>query len=226
MKIPFIHDDAPFSGDQRAYISGFLAGLHSRTALGHDAVAPVAAAPDAQPVTELNILYGTQTGNAETVAEDTAKLARGQGFKTVVAAMDDVAMDAFAAMERVVVVVSTYGEGEMPDNGELFWELLAATDAPKLDNMQFGVIALGDTGYDQFCQAGKLIDTRLEQLGAKRLLAPVDCDIDYEDPAEQWATSFLSLANERPPIVITGAPNQRAKNLAGPARTLVGQKSR
>ena len=224
MKIPFIPDDAPFSGDQRAYISGFLAGLHSRTALGQDAVAPVAAAPDAPPVTELNILYGTQTGNAETVAEDTAKLARGQGFKTVVAAMDDVAMDAFAAMERVVVVVSTYGEGEMPDNGELFWELLAATDAPKLDNMQFGVIALGDTGYDEFCQAGKLIDTRLEQLGAKRLLARVDCDIDYEDPAEQWVTSFLPLANERLPIVITAAPEPESKKSGWTRKNPYGSK--
>ena len=89
MKIPFIPDDAPFSGDQRSYISGFLAGLHSRTASSQNAVTP-----DAQQATELNILYGTQTGNAESVAEDTAKMAQSLGFKAVVAAMDDVAMDA------------------------------------------------------------------------------------------------------------------------------------
>ena len=206
MKIPFIPDDAPFSGDQRSYISGFLAGLHSRTASSQNAVTP-----DAQQPTELNILYGTQTGNAESVAEDTAKMAQSQGFKAVVAAMDDVAMDAFAAMERVVVVVSTYGEGEMPNNGELFWGSLAASDAPKLYGMQFGVIALGDTGYDEFCQAGKLIDTRLEQLGATRLLARVDCDIDYEEPSDQWARMFLPLANERPAVVIESTPAPEIK---------------
>ena len=151
MKIPFIPDDAPFSGDQRSYISGFLAGLHSRVAFGHDANVPATAAPEAQQTTQLNILYGTQTGNAEAVAQDTAKRAQSQGFKAIVSAMDDVTMDAFNAMERVLVVVSTYGEGEMPDNGELFWEALAASDAPKLNGMQFGVIALGDTGYDEFC---------------------------------------------------------------------------
>lgn len=207
MKIPFIPDDAPFSGDQRSYISGFLAGLHSRVAFGHDANVPATAAPEAQQTTQLNILYGTQTGNAEAVAQDTAKRAQSQGFKAIVSAMDDVTMDAFNAMERVLVVVSTYGEGEMPDNGELFWEALAASDAPKLNGMQFGVIALGDTGYDEFCQAGKLIDTRLEQLGAKRLLARVDCDIDYEEPAEQWVTMFLPLANERATGVIEASPD-------------------
>ena len=206
MKIPFIPDDAPFSGDQRSYISGFLAGLHSRTASSQNAVTP-----DAQQPTELNILYGTQTGNAESVAEDTAKMAQSQGFKAVVAAMDDVAMDAFAAMERVVVVVSTYGEGEMPDNGELFWGSLAASDAPKLYGMHFGVIALGDTGYDEFCQAGKLIDTRLEQLGATRLLARVDCDIDYEEPSDQWARMFLPLANKGPAVVIEPTPAPEIK---------------
>ena len=207
MTIPFIPDAAPFSGDQRSYISGSLAGLHSRVAFGHDANVPATAAPEAQQTTQLNILYGTQTGNAEAVAQDTAKRAQSQGFKAIVSAMDDVTMDAFNAMERVLVVVSTYGEGEMPDNGELFWEALAASDAPKLNGMQFGVIALGDTGYDEFCQAGKLIDTRLEQLGAKRLLARVDCDIDYEEPAEQWVTMFLPLANERATGVIEASPD-------------------
>ncbi len=191
MKIPYIPEDAPFNADQRAWLSGFLAGLHSRLAIETPAVAAAAAPAKAA---SLHILYGTQTGNAERVAMDAAAIARSLGLAPEVAGLDDIGMAELAAMQRLIIVTSTYGEGEMPDNAQLFWEALSAAAAPRLEGLRFGVLALGDTGYDGFCQAGKLIDMRLEQLGATRILARRDCDIDYEDPAAAWVGEALPLA--------------------------------
>ncbi len=193
MKIPYIPEDAPFNADQRAYLAGFLAGLHSRLAM--NLASPVATvAPAAETAIPLHILYGTQTGNAERVAMDAATAARGMGLAPEILGLDDVGMERLATMRRVVIVTSTYGEGEMPDNAQLFWEALSATTAPRLDGLRFAVLALGDTGYDGFCQAGKLIDMRLEQLGATRIIARRDCDIDYEDVATAWIGETLPLA--------------------------------
>lgn len=193
MKMPYIPADAPFNGDQRAWLSGFLAGLHSRLAIDGEGGA-VASAPQQLAASPLHILYGTQTGNSEAVAMDAAAAARAAGMQPAVEALDDVDMARFATMKRVIVVASTYGEGEMPDNAQLFWEALSADTAPRLEAMSFGVLALGDTGYDGFCQAGKLIDTRLEQLGAKRMTPRVDCDVDYETAAGNWIGETMPLA--------------------------------
>ncbi|MEM7702581.1 MAG: sulfite reductase subunit alpha [Pseudomonadota bacterium] len=192
MKFPHIPEDAPFNVDQRAWLAGFLAGLNSR-AFGTDSANDVAAGATVVAKTPIDILYGTQTGNAEGVAELAAEQFAGQGFAPRTHELDAIDMEALSTMRQAIFVVSTYGEGEMPDNGELFWEQLSAGAAPRLEDLKFGVIALGDTSYDEFCQAGKVIDTRLEQLGAKRLLERVDCDVDFEDPSEAWLTSALDL---------------------------------
>lgn len=192
MKIPYIPEDAPFNGDQRAWLAGFLAGLHSRAAIGLEA--SVAAAAPETAASVLNILFGTQTGNAEALAMDIAGAARTQGMQPEVMALDDVSMERLGSMKRVIVVTSTYGEGEMPDNAQLFWEALATDGAPRLEAMNFAVLALGDTGYDGFCQAGKLIDTRFEQLGGKRMKTRIDCDIDFEDAAAAWIDETLPIA--------------------------------
>ncbi len=191
MQIPFIPEDAPFNGDQRSWLSGFLAGLHSRLSLQDVPGAAVAAGASAAAPTPVNILFGTQTGNAEAVANDAAAAAAANGFAPVVQALDDVELDTFAAMSHVIIVISTYGEGEMPDNAELFWQALSADTAPRMEALSFGILALGDTGYDDFCQAGKLIDMRLEQLGAQRFATRLDCDIDFEDPAANWIAETL-----------------------------------
>ncbi|MEO0437191.1 MAG: sulfite reductase subunit alpha [Pseudomonadota bacterium] len=188
MEKPFIPTDAPFSGDQRAWISGYLAGLKSRLADSQRG-----AAQSASTAPSIDILFGTQTGNAEQVAEEAAELATTNGLAPKVAALDDISMEALAKMERLIVVVSTYGEGEMPDNAELFWEALTAATAPRLETLEFAVLGLGDTSYEHFCQAGKLLDTRLEQLGAKRMAERIDCDIDFEDPASEWLQAAMPV---------------------------------
>ena len=197
MKLPFIPEDAPFTGDQKSWLSGFLAGMQSAKAIAgsQTSVAGALAAP------VLNILYGTQTGNAEGLAMDAAIVARAQGFDAVVQGLDDVTVDAFSGMKRVIVTIATYGEGEMPDNAGLFWESIYSADMPRLPDMQFGILALGDTSYDEFCQAGKLLDTRLEQLGATRLVDRLDCDVDYEDIADEWINKTIPLANSGNVIV-------------------------
>ncbi|MCV7434699.1 sulfite reductase subunit alpha [Mycolicibacterium bacteremicum] len=191
MKIAYIPQDAPFNEDQRAWLSGFLAGLHSRLAMN---VAPppaaVADAPASRP--PLRILYGTQTGNAEGVANDAAAAAKLQGFDVKVSGLDEIELDEFAGLKYVLIVTSTYGEGEMPDNAELFWEALSATTAPRLEGVSYGVLALGDTSYDEFCQAGKLFDIRLEQLGATRVVTRTDCDVEYEAHAAEWIQGALT----------------------------------
>lgn len=198
MKLPFIPEDAPFTGDQKAWLAGFLAGVQSARAMtDKQSVGKPEQAALSAPV--VNILYGTQTGNAEALAMDAASAATSRGFKPVVQGLDDVSMEAFAAMKSVIITIATYGEGEMPDNAGLFWEALTNSDMPKLPEMQFGVLALGDTGYDEFCQAGKLIDMRLEQLGAVRLVDRLDCDVDYEDIAEEWINKTIPLTSDAAP---------------------------
>ncbi|WP_315309039.1 sulfite reductase subunit alpha [Pantoea vagans] len=190
MKIPYIPEDAPFNGEQKYWLAGFLAGLHSRLLVLEDKQQP-AAGTGAAATTQLHILYGSQTGNAEALAQTAAKSARAKGLVPVVQALGDVDLDVFATMRHVLIVTSTYGEGEMPDNAQLFWDAISASTAPRLEQMHFAVLAIGDTGYDGFCQAGKFIDMRLEQLGAKRVVDRIDCDIDYEEPSSEWLNSSM-----------------------------------
>ena len=202
-KVPYIPADAPFSGEQKTWLGGFLAGLHSRLMVGGGQAAPNAAPVEAKPI---DIIYGSQTGTAEILATDAAEKARAIGFHPRVAEMDEVEMEHLAGMQNLLVVVSTYGEGEMPDNAHQFWEALSANTAPRLESLNYGVLALGDTSYEHFCQAGKLVDTRLEQLGAKRLGDRVDCDIDYEELAEAWIGAIMPDPGEVATAETVAAP--------------------
>lgn len=197
-KIPFLPSDLPFDIQQSQWLSGFLAGLHSRLAIGQEMMGGVAAQPaSAAAAKPLTILVGTQTGNAETAANDCADLAKSHGLTPRVLDMDDVDLADISQAERLLIVTSTYGEGEMPDNAELLWDAISADDAPRFENTFFSVLALGDTSYDEFCLAGKLWDERLELLGATRIAGRIDCDVDYEELAEQWSNKVLPLIAEK-----------------------------
>lgn len=183
--IPTIPDNAPFSHEQRSWLNGFFAGLYSvqeidPSTLGLAEPKPAAAAV---PVT---VLYGSQTGTAEGLAKKAVKQLNSQGFAATAKELDDCSPTDLAALEHVLVVTSTYGDGEMPDNAQSFWEALTAADAPRMDGTFFSVCALGDSTYPDFCQAGKDIDNRLEALGAARLHPRADCDIDFDEPFAEW----------------------------------------
>ncbi|MFW0784225.1 sulfite reductase flavoprotein subunit alpha [Gordonia sp. CPCC 206044] len=199
MQLPYIPADVPFTGDQKAWLAGFLAGLNTRVSMPaatspETATSSIVVAPEGG--VPLQIAYGSQTGTAEMVADQAETLARAQGFDPERCDLDTLDMTALSAARRLLVITSTYGEGEMPDNAELFWKALSASDAPRLDGLYFGVLALGDSIYDGFCQAGKNIDARLAELGATAVTGRGDCDVDFEEPAEAWLVSAIrSLAD-------------------------------
>ncbi len=209
MSALFIPKETPFSEDQRSWLSGFYAGLH--TQMTKDASA--SSAESAQALT-VNVFYGTQTGNSETVAEEVCDAIRAGGSNAILASLDETEVEALTEMDYILIVTSTYGEGEMPDNAEMFWEALKDTGAPRLESLQFSVLALGDTAYDEFCEAGKQFDLRLEQLGAKRIQPRVDCDVDFEEAAEGWTAGIVEELAKRKP---EGASNGAAAPAAGAA---------
>ncbi|WP_336698323.1 sulfite reductase subunit alpha [Curtobacterium sp. USHLN213] len=173
--------DAPFSQAQESWLAGFIAGI----------AAAGKRASGGTPTTTIDVLFGTQTGNAEFLADELVSGAKARGLGGRATALDAVTPEQLAGMSHVLVVTSTYGEGEMPDNAGLFWDAIQATTVPRLEGLQYAVLGLGDTSYDEFCQAGKLLDTRFEQLGATRIHDRVDCDVDYEDPAALWTAAVL-----------------------------------
>jgi len=195
--------DAPFSAAQESWLAGFIAGI---AAAGKKSQAPA-------PTTTIDVLFGTQTGNAEFLADELVAGARARGLGGRTTALDDVSPEQLAGMSHVLVVTSTYGEGEMPDNAGLFWDAIQSDATPRLEGLQFAVLGLGDSGYDEFCQAGKLLDTRFEQLGATRIHDRVDCDVDFEDPAALWTAGVLDRIQAQ--TGADGAPGATAATGAG-----------
>ncbi|MBT1669499.1 sulfite reductase subunit alpha [Curtobacterium flaccumfaciens pv. flaccumfaciens] len=188
--------DAPFSAAQESWLAGFIAGI---AAAGKKVAASA-------PTTTIDVLFGTQTGNAEFLADELVAGAKARGLGGRASALDAVTPEQLAEMSHVLVVTSTYGEGEMPDNAGLFWDAIQASTVPRLEGLQYAVLGLGDTSYDEFCQAGKLLDTRFEQLGATRIHDRVDCDVDFEDPAALWTAAVLDrLAAEAGATAAPGA---------------------
>ena len=139
----------------------------------------------------INILFGTQTGNAEDVAENASDILISNGFTTKVFELDDVGMNELSVMENVLVIISTFGMGEMPNNAQDFWEDINSSNPPQLNNLKFSVFALGDSGHYDFCNAGKLIDNKFQELGGTRLLDRIDCDVEFEEPFNNWIKLFL-----------------------------------
>lgn len=229
MQLPYIPADVPFTGDQKAWLAGFLAGLNTRItmaptspALPAGATAPSAAAGSG-PVA-VQIVFGTQTGTAELLATEAANMARANGFLPLVCGLDELEISALSAVRRLLVITSTYGEGDMPDNAELFWQALAAPTAPPLPGLFFSVLALGDSSYDGFCQAGKNIDARLAELGATRVVDRADCDVDFDEPAAAWTTAAID-ALTRVDTALVPTPEPAAAPSPAPERVRWGRKN-
>ena len=139
----------------------------------------------------LMVLYGSESGNAEGLAADAKKRAGKLGIKATLVDMADSNPTELTRENNVLIVISTWGEGDPPERATQYYQQIMGDEAPQLEGLNFGVLALGDTSYEQFCQMGKDFDKRLEELGATRVVDRVDCDVDYEESAEQWIASAL-----------------------------------
>lgn len=175
---------------QARWLSGYFAGLEA--GLGAGTATGLTAVPAAPSARKLTILYGTETGNAAELGRALETALKGRGLTCTIADMADYKQRQLGQEQDVLIIVSTYGEGDPPQPATGFFEFVEGRKAPKLADARFAVLALGDSTYEFYCQAGKRLDARFEELGAKRLAPRVDCDVDYEDAAAAWTESIVA----------------------------------
>ena len=180
---------AELSAVQLAWVSGYLAAsANSGANVGQGAGALAQAAPEQT----MTILYGSQTGNGRGVATALAAKAQAQGYAVNLTSMGDYNSRQLKQETLLLLVVSTHGEGEAPDDAMELHKFLGSKRAPKLDQLHYSVLALGDSSYEFFCQTGKDFDARLSALGAKSLLPMVECDVDYDKAADTWQEQVIT----------------------------------
>lgn len=201
-----IPDNAPFTpqqtaglnsllpsltADQMRWLSAFFAGYSYATSgtpgaaiQAPDSAAVMAAAPAAK--VPLTVLYGTESGNSEALADQVRKDLGKRNFKVTMTDMGDIEPKALEKVENLLVIVSTWGEGDPPERATEFYEKFMANGGANLKGTRFSVCGLGDTSYSEFCKMGKDFDVRLESLGGVRLHPRVDCDVDFESDFQKW----------------------------------------
>ncbi|WP_417879708.1 assimilatory sulfite reductase (NADPH) flavoprotein subunit [Vibrio sp.] len=184
------------SPQQLAWVSGYFWGLSQteQPAAGGATQSQLSVA--AEPAGKLTIIYASQTGNAKGVAEALKNEADANGIAVELFDASDYKGKNLAKETHVIIVASTNGEGEAPDNAIELHEFLQSKKAPKLASLKYAVIALGDSSYEFFCQTGKDFDNYLSKLGATAFLDRLDCDVDYEAPASEWRKQALEKVKE------------------------------
>ncbi len=212
--VPFLPKNAPFTAEeidllnqlvqrstplQRSWLSGFLAGLDAAQAQALQPAAPP------RPRAPLTILYGSESGNTESLALKAKKVAAKLNFDARVVDMGDADLSVLSKARNLVVYVSTWGEGDPPQRAVDFYKALMADGAPRLEGVRYAVLALGDTAYVNFCAIGRAIDARLEALGATRAAERIDLDLDFAKAAAAWtekALGVLAPAEAAPSTVV------------------------
>lgn len=197
---------------QKIWLTGYLSAQAALA--GSETVTPApSAAASVQPVSkDVTVLYGSQTGNSEGLAKKTAQHLEEKGFQVTLSSMSDFKPNNLKKINNLLVIVSTHGEGDPPDNALSFHEYVHGRRAPKLDHLSFSVLSLGDSSYEFFCQTGKEFDERFLELGGTRLFDRVDCDLDYDEPFSEWLQGVSSSLSEGEAVSLpqesAGANNQ------------------
>jgi sulfite reductase (NADPH) flavoprotein alpha-component len=182
--------------EQRLWLSGYLAA-NQQASTTSDNTQQIQQVPEAAPSAEavkprdITVLYGSETGNAQSLAELLDQRLTENGYTVTLSSMDAFKTKELKKVEDLFIVSATHGEGDPPDNAITFHEFLHSRKAPKLEGVRYSVLALGDESYEFFCQTGKDFDARLAELGGERLTDRVDCDLDFDEPAENWMQNVL-----------------------------------
>ncbi len=192
---------AKLDREQRLWLSGFLAGVDADSA-APVAAATVAAAPPAAPQEPerpaVTVLFGSQTGNSERLAKQLADRLSERGIRFALLDMLQCTRTHLQEAKTLLIVVSTHGDGDPPERAVPLSELLASRKAPRLEHVRYSVLALGDSSYERYCEAGRQFDARLEALGAQRLHPREECDVDFDVPASRWIDAVLGKLDYSP----------------------------
>ncbi|MFD4930194.1 assimilatory sulfite reductase (NADPH) flavoprotein subunit [Peribacillus butanolivorans] len=190
---------------QKVWLSGYLTA--SLSVFNAETADVSVAQPSGKTISkEVTILYGSQTGNAQGLAENAARKLEGNGFQVTTSSMSDFKVNNLKKVQNLLIAVSTHGEGDPPDNTLSFHEFLHGRRAPSLGDLRFSVLALGDSSYEFFCETGKQFDKRLEELGGTRLFPRMDCDLDYDEPAAEWLEGVISSLSEEQGSTVSAVP--------------------
>jgi len=193
--------------EQAIWMLGFLEGRLS--GINGKATLPVASSVLAKPQSQLTILYGSETGHSHELAEKLAEKAANKNIAATVINMYDYNTKKIGEEVNVAIIVSTHGEGDPPDMAGDFYKFITGKRAPKLDKLNFSVLALGDKSYKHFCKTGEDIDAAIRKQGAFRVAPLVKCDVDYEVSAEIWMNNFL--LNLAPAVQLESSQNVEVK---------------
>lgn len=221
--VPVLPATAPLGNDMRLWVDGLLAGLYARTPLAAGMASTLAngqpaisfAAETAAPVW---VLWSSTTGNAESFAAVCVSQLEQAGIPARSGCVSDHGAAELASAGKILLVVSTFGDGDPPDNGLSFWQMLTAESAPSLSSVSFSVLAFGDSSYDQYCGFGRRLDTRLSELGATRLSPRAECEAEDLQPARLWLENMTGLLrSSSAPVNIMAKPTQVIRQETEPA---------